>query len=166
MQADIITACHLTSERLQSERGRLQKHNYNPEEIGLDDSNVNDYIIVDLTLDGKQYTLIHGEPVDNPNGVIYNDQELHRVGEIRDDSEELSDIQKWYQQITEGASRYQEWWWDPYPLSEATKELIEERMLELSQDPEKFNERMQNLFHPDDPIGCTCFECNIKEKED
>lgn len=76
------------------------------DEIGMIDDGLisNDYIIGDITIDNIKYTIVHGFPR-CPNGWIFNENEIHNIGELYTD-EPYSVQQQWYMDLTDNVMNY------------------------------------------------------------
>ena len=77
-----------------------------------DDTNQNlvdqGYIIGTIKIDSIVYTIIHGFPGDNPQGIIFNDSITCRVGECIDAN---GAIGEWYHKVTDGLSEFSDPFW-------------------------------------------------------
>lgn len=63
-----------------------------------EDLNKDDFLILKLKFEQKEYTMIHGFPGDNCAGVIFNENELYPIGE--GESSTQSEPENWYYKIT------------------------------------------------------------------
>ena len=73
------------------------------------------YVIGDIEINGKKYTMIHGFPGENASGVIYNQDEMHFVGQYIDAVEIDTIPLLWYSYVTRNGSNYSHDWWYASP---------------------------------------------------
>lgn len=124
-----------------------------------------DFIIADLDLGGKKYTMVHGFPGDNPAGIIFNEEGHHLIGET---APQNSIPQKWYAKVTGDICDFSAVWWYPSKEVPTTEKTIARffgtdnpailHKFENLKSIDDFNEHMATMFDENDPVGCTCCE--------